>query len=169
MVDVIWVSGNGIVQIARDAERFQTAAEQVCRRLAGVVRDNDAADEKAHAAEDVHKTQRILVVSDAEVSANLVLLDVVCVDGDDDLDIVDEALEHADFRIGFESWQDARGVMVIEKLAAEFKIELAAKLVYTVADVLCLQCDVLVVVESDAHEWFGPLSKLDGLAVRLKP
>jgi len=59
--------------------------------------------------------------------------------------------------------------MVVEKLAAELEVELAAELIYTIADVLSLQCDVLVVVESDAHEWFGPLSKLDGTAVRLKP
>ena len=157
------------MQIARDAERFQTAAEQVGGRLAGVVRDDDAAYEKAHAAEDVHEAQGVFVIRDAEVAADLVFLDVVRVDGDDDFDVVDEASKHADFGVGLEPGQHACGVVVVEKLAAELEVELAAELVYTVADVLSLQCDVLVVVESDAHEWFWPLSKLGGLAVRLKP
>ena len=40
---------------------------------------------------------------------------------------------------------------VVEQLSAEFQIELAAELVDTAANVLCLECDVLVVVESSAH------------------
>ena len=43
-------------------------------------------------------------------------------------------------------------MVVVEQLSAEFQIELAAELVDAVADVLCLKRDVLVVVESDAHE-----------------
>ena len=43
------------------------------------------------------------------------------------------------------------GVVVVEQLAAELEVELAAELGDALADVLGLQLDVLVVVESLAH------------------
>ena len=120
--------------------------------------DDHAAGGEAHAAEDVHEAQHVLVVGDAQVAAHLALLDVVRVDGDDDLGVVDEDLQHADLGVGFEAGQHARGMVVVEELAAELQIELAAELVDAVADVLCLQRDVLVVVESYAHGSAAPLS-----------
>ena len=79
------------------------------------------------------------------------LLDVVRVDGDDDLDVGREALEHAELDVGLEAGQHAGGVVVVEELAAELEVELAAELPHALADVLGLQLDVLVVVESGAH------------------
>ena len=76
---------------------------------------------------------------------------MVRVDGDDDLDVGREALEHAELDVGLEAGQHAGGVVVVEELAAELEVELAAELSHAFADVLGLQLDVLVVVESGAH------------------
>ena len=56
-----------------------------------------------------------------------------------------QALEHADLGVGLEPGQHARGMVVVEQLAAEFQIELAAELIDAVADMLGLKRDVLVV------------------------
>ena len=157
-VDVVGVAGDGVVQVAADAQAVQALAERLGRGLVRVMGDDHAAGGEAHAAEDVHEAQHVLVVGDAQVAAHLALLDVVRVDGDDDLGVVDEALQHADLGVGFEAGQHARGMVVVEELAAELQIELAAELVDAVADVLCLQRDVLVVVESYAHGSAAPLS-----------
>ena len=157
-VDVVRIAGDRVVQVAFDAQAFQAAAERAGRGLVRVVGDHHAAGGEAHGAEDVHEAQHVLVVGDAQVSADLALLDVVGVDGDDDLHLVGKAFEHADLGVGLEPGQHARGMVVVEQLSAEFQIELAAELVDAVADVLCLKRDVLVVVESDAHEKTVPLS-----------
>ena len=66
--------------------------------------------------------QRVFVVGDAEVGANLVLLDVFGADDDDYLYRVGELGQHAQFGIRLEAGQDAGSVMVVEEFAAEFKI-----------------------------------------------
>ena len=42
-------------------------------------------------------------------------------------------------------------MVVVEDLPPEFEVELAAELAYSLLDVLCLELDVLVVVESDSR------------------
>ena len=126
-------------------------AERVGGALARVLRYNDGRDLHPVRSEEVDEAQDVLVVGDAEVAAGLVLLDVVRVDGDDDLDVGREALEHAELDVGLEAGQHAGGVVVVEELAAELEVELAAELPHALADVLGLQLDVLVVVESGAH------------------
>ena len=145
------VSLDWVVQLAGDAKRLQAGAEDVCGRLVGVLREHDGSHGEPLAAEQVHEAQDVLVIGDAEVAARLVLLDVVGVDGDDDLDVVGEALEHAELGVWLEPGQHAARVVVVEQLAAELEVELAAELGDALADVLGLQLDVLVVVESLAH------------------
>ena len=86
------------------------------------------------------------------------MLDMIRVDDEDDLDFIREALQHAQLRIGLEARKHARGMIVVEQLAAEFQVQLAAELVHAFADARRLQLDVLVVVETDAARHAGPLS-----------
>ena len=151
MVDVVGIAGDGIMQVARNAHGRQPLAEQVGVGLVRVAGDDDRAHRKSHGAEDVHEAQHVLVVGDAQVAPHLRSLDVVGVDGDDDLRLVLHGLQHGDLRVGFEAGQHAGGVVVVEELAAEFEVEFAAELVDALANALRLQLDVLVVVESFAH------------------
>ena len=139
VLDVVGVAGDGVVQTALDAERVEAAAERVGVGLAGVLRDDHVADEEAHAAEHVHQAQQVVIVGDAQIAARLALLDIVGVDARDDLDVVDEALEHADLGVRLEARQHARGVVVVEELAAEFQVELAAELGDALLDAFGLQ------------------------------
>ena len=92
-----------------------------------------------------------LAFYDAEVAAGTVLLDITGVDGDDDLDVVGEALQHAELAVGLEAGKHAARMVVVEQLAAELEVELAAELGDALLDVLGLQADVLIVIESLAH------------------
>ena len=46
-------------------------------------------------------------------------------------------------------------MIIVEKLAAEFEIELAAELIYALANTRRLQFNVLVVIEPDPHTQFN--------------
>ena len=164
VVDVVRIAVDGRMHVAGDAERRQAAAERVGVGLPGIMGHHDAAHQKAHAAEDVHEPQHVFVVRDAQVAAQLALLDVVRVDDDDDLHVVHQLLEHAYLGVGFETGQHARGMVVVEQLAAELQVQLPAELVDAVADVLGLQRDVLLVVESLAHGRGAPFGR-DGRVV----
>ena len=101
------VSGDRVVQAAGDAELLETVAVGVGGGLIGVLGEHYGADEEAAGTEHVDESQHVLVVRDAEVAAHLGLLDVVGVDGDDDLHVVGEAFEHAEFGIRLEAGQHA--------------------------------------------------------------
>ena len=69
----------------------------------------------------------------------------------DDLDLVGQLGEHDDLVVRGEAGQYARGVHVVNELAAELQIELAAELGAALRDMAGLHPQVLVPVESDAQ------------------
>ena len=81
----------------------------------------------------------------------LVALDVVGVDRDDDLCVICQGHEHANLGIRLEPGQHARGMVVIEELAAELEVELAAKLGNAFSNARGLHLDIHVIVESGTH------------------
>ena len=152
-IDIVRIPLDGIVQLGGNTERVQAVAEYIGSRLAGVLGDNHSRDGKAVAAEQVNQAQNVLVIGNAQVTASLVLLDVVRVNGDDDLDVVGYALEHAKLAIRLKTRQHAARVIVIEQLAAKLQIQLAAKLRDALLNVSSLQLDILRIVETLAHIW----------------
>ncbi len=149
MGDVGGVARNGVVQVVAHAQRVETLDKGVRRVLPRVLRDAHAADVQSQRAERVDQAQAVVIVGDAKVAAHLVFFNVAGVDGDDDLHIVAQLLEHADLAVGLEAGQHARGVIIVEQLAAEFQIKLAAELADALADVRGLHGKVLVVVKAD--------------------
>ena len=152
-IDIVRIPLDGIVQLGGNTERVQAVAEHIGSRLAGVLGDDHSRDSKAVAAEQVNQAQHILVIGNAEVTTSLVFLDVVCVDRDDNLDIVGDALEHAELAVRFKTRQHAARMIVIEQLTAKLQIELATKLRDALLNVSSLQLDILRVVETLAHIW----------------
>ena len=146
--DVGGIIRDDIVPVGLDAQRLEPLHELVGDGLAAVVRHDDAADIQPDAAEGVDQPQRVVLVGDAEVAAALAALDVVGGDGDDDLGHVLHLEEHAHLAVRLEAGEHARGVIVVEELAAELQIQLAAEMGDAVADVLRLELDVFVVVKS---------------------
>ena len=146
--DIIWIALDGIVYKDAHAEIFEPVLE--CKRggLTLILRDNDAADEKTDRAECIDEAQHVAVVGYAEVAAHLVVLDIARVYNDDDLNIRADIFEHLQLAVGLEAGQDARGMVVVEELAAELKIELAAEFLDAFAYLLGLLLDIKVVIES---------------------
>ena len=152
-VDVVRIALDGIVQLGGNAERVQAIAKHIGGGLAGVLGDDHGRDSKTVTAEQVDQAQHVLVIGNAQVTASLVLLDVVRVNGDDDLDVVCNALEHAKLAIRLKTRQHAARVIVVKQLAAKLQIQLAAKLRDALLNMSGLQLDVLRVVETLAHIW----------------
>ena len=117
----------------------------------GVHGHADAAHEQAHALEGVDEAENVEVVGDAVVAAHLAADDVLRADDDDDLGLLLELQQHLQLGVRLKARQHAGGVVVVEQLAAELQIQLAAKLGPPRRDMLRLQLQVLVVVESDLH------------------
>ena len=132
------VSGDGVVLAAPDAQRVQPLDKGVRRRLPGVLGDDHRAHIEAKVAEHVDEPQHIGVVADAQIAAHLVLFNVTGADGDDDLHVVLQGLQHPDLAVRLEARQHAGGVVVVKQLAAELQIQLAAELGAAGGDVLRL-------------------------------
>ena len=69
----------------------------------------------------------------------------------DYLHIVFHGTQHRYLGIGLKAGQYTGCVVVVEQLSTEFQVQLSAELVDALADMLRLQLDVLVVVETLAH------------------
>ena len=145
------IAGNGIVLIALNAQGGETLDKGIGGGLAGILGDNHGAYIKAQAPEHVRQAEDIVVIADAQVAAHLALFNVPGADGNDDLHIVLHGGQHADLAVGLEAGQHPGGMVVVKELAAELQIQLIAELAAALLDVLGLQGQILVVVESDLH------------------
>ena len=150
-VHVRGVARDGVVAVHRDAHLLKARLVGLGLRLPREARDHHAADGEAHAAEHVHQAQDVVAVADADVAAALALLDVVRVQGEHDLRIVCQLPEHARLRVWLEAREDTARVVVVEQLAAELQVELAAELRDALADARRLRVDVLLVVKARLH------------------
>ena len=150
--DVTGVAGDGEVTVDRDAQRLELALEVLGLTVViSPLGHDDAAHVEPVAAEGVDVAQQVVLVGDAQVRADLVAGEVLGVDRHDDLDLVGQLGEHDDLVVRSEARQHARGVHVVNELAAELQIELAAELGAALRDVAGLHPQVLVAVESDAQ------------------
>ena len=107
-------------------------------------------DQETAVTEDVDEAEGVLLVGDGEVGADLAALQVTGIEADDDLDVFLDVLQHRDLVIRREAGQDAGGVVVVEELAAHFEVEFPTDLLAPLVDVLGLELDVLLAVETDA-------------------
>ena len=99
------IAVDGVVDIRLDTLALQTVAELIGSMLTCVVCNHNTAHHEATNHKLVTQTQYILIVCDAEVCTNLVLLDIVSIDHNHNLDTVTQLSQHAELGIGFESWQ----------------------------------------------------------------
>ena len=152
------VARDGIVAVAPDAQGGQPLQKGVRRPLAAVPAHHHAAHIEAHAPEDVDQPQHVVVIGDAQVPPDLVFLDVCGVDGNEDLHVVLQLLEHPDLAVRLESRQHPGGVVVVEQLAAELQIQLAAELGDALFDLLGLGGEVLLIVKTDGRHTIFPFS-----------
>ena len=74
--------------------------------------------------EGVDQPQHVHVVGDAQVPADLVLLDVPRADDDDDFRLVLHLQQHLHLAVGQKAGQNPGGVVVVEKLASKLHVKL---------------------------------------------
>ena len=145
------VSFDGVVVIDLDVHAFQALPVGFGAGLAVEVRDDHAVHAEAAGHELVPQAEDIDVIGDAEVAADLVLLDVHGADDDDDFSIILHLHQHFQLAVRLEARQDAAGVEIVEELAAEFHVKLIAEGGDTFLDVFRLDLEIFRVVEPVFH------------------
>ena len=150
--DVGGIAGDRIVAVDLQAQGLELFLVRNSGGLVGEAGQNDASDVETVACEGVHKAEQILVIGDAEIAADLVLLDVGRVDRDDDFGLVLELAEHCDLGVGLEAGKHAGRMIVVKELAAEFQIELSAEFADSLSDMFGLCFEILIIIKSDLHD-----------------
>ena len=134
---------------AADAQGGEPLQKGVRRRLAAVPGHDHAAHIQPQLAEDVDQPQHVVIVGDAQIAPHLVLFNIRGVDGDDDLHVVAQLLEHTDLAVRLKARQHPGRMIVVKQLAAEFQIQLAAELGDPLFDLLGLGGQVFLVIKPD--------------------
>ena len=138
--------------IHTDSQAFKTLAESLRTGLTVILRDANGADQQATALKLVAQSQHIVVIGDAQVGTNLVLLNIARADSNNNLSVIAQLHQHFQLAVRLEAGQYAAGVEIVEQLAAKFKIKLVAKLGDTLLDVFGLDFEILLVVETVFHK-----------------
>ena len=118
------------------AKRFKAAAESDGTALLFVAREHYAANVKAEIAKCIDQAKHVLVISDAKVASDFIFLNIGRVDGNHDLYVVFDARKHLDLTVGSKAGKYAGCMKIVEKLAAKLEIELAAKLLDALGNLL---------------------------------
>ena len=67
--------------------------------LAVESRENNTADEESVASECIDKSKNIHIICNTEITTNLVLLDIICINDDYDLSIFLKLCKHSDLTV----------------------------------------------------------------------
>ena len=117
------------------------------------MRDDDAADIEADAAEGVNQPECILVIGDAQIAAAFGSLNIIRGECNHNLRLLSHLEKHFDLAVRFKAGKHPGCVVVVEQFAAELKIELAAELRDALANSLGLKLYILAVVKTGfCHE-----------------
>ena len=132
-----------------NAEAFKSFTKCICGRLRTVACHDNAADKKSDSSESVNKPENVKIVCNAKVASYLVLLNVGSIYDNNNFSLILELHEHFNLAVGCKAREDSRRMVIVEELAAEFKIELAAELVNSFSYMLRLHLNIFFVIKSD--------------------
>ena len=150
-VKIVRIPLDNIVQIYPDPVLFQVVLKEDRAVLILEMRYAHRSHIETAVTEFIDQTQDVGVIRDSEIPAYLVVLYIDRRDDDDHFRLIPKLHEHLQFGIRLKAGKDAGRVVIVEKLPAEFQIELSAELADTLPDVLGLHFDVLLVAETDFH------------------
>ena len=138
-----------------DAETFQLLFKVFRRRLTAVLCNDDASDIKSDARKSVVQSKNVGIVRDTEVTAHFVLFDIRRIDDHNDLDRVGDLLQHLHLDIGCKPGENARRMIIVEQLSAEFKIQLSAEFLNALAYLFRLLGNIKFLIKPDfpAHKY----------------
>ena len=95
--------------------------------LAVIVGDHDRVDHETATHEGFAQAQYVYIVCDAQVTTDLVFLNVDGTDDDDDFGFVDKLGEHLQLTVGLKTGQHTAGMKIVEEFATKFQIKLISK------------------------------------------
>ena len=130
---------------------FQLFLKQIRAGLACVVGDHDAAHVKSLVGIGLNEAENVYVVGNSQIRADLVLLNISRVDGDDNLSLICQLKEHPELAVWGKTGEHPGSVIIVKQLSAEFQIKLVAELSDSLADVIGLHFQILVIIESCSH------------------
>ena len=125
---IVRITLDEIMAVSLDTLTLQALLEGDGCRLTIKMSNNNRTHHKTTVLEFTTQAKHILIVSDTQIGTLLVLLNIGSTDHDNNLDAIANLLKHAQLTIRLETWQNAAGVMVIEKLTSQFEIKLSIKL-----------------------------------------
>ncbi len=143
--------------IGPDTELLQPVLKQNRRFLIGELRNDNAAHIESPVPELADQTQDVGVISDSQISAYFISLNVFCGNGDDDLRAVSQLYQHLQLRIRTKTGQDPGSMIIIEELASEFQIQFSSEMFNSLLDMFRLCPEILFRAESCFH-MLSPLS-----------
>ena len=142
---------NSIVEKRPDAEALQAVAERPGTLLPVEMGDDHRSDEQSAADELVAQPQYVHVVRNAQVTADLVLLNVHGTDDDDDFRIVAELHEHLEFAVWLKAGQHPGCMVVVEQFAAELQVQFVSETPDALPDMFRLNFQIFLVVKPKSH------------------
>ena len=116
-------------------EFFETLFEKVSTFLTCVSCDAHASYIKTASGKLINKTENIFVISDAQVTAHFVFVDVCSTDNNDDFSLITELHKHTELAVRFKTRKNTGCMVVVKQFAAEFKIKFVAELTDSFTDV----------------------------------
>ena len=125
--------------------------EQESRLLTGKLSDRHTADIKSLIPICLDQTENIGVIGDSKIPADLILLDIFRADYDDDLGLIAQFLEQAEFAVGSKSRKNTGCVEVIKKLSSEFEVKLVVEMTDSGTDVFRLHFQVFFIIKTNFH------------------
>ena len=132
------ISGDFIVVVDPNAQPLQPGLEGLGQRLPVIPGQHHTGYIQPEAPKHVDQPDHVPVIGNPQIPPNLVLFDVVGVDGDDHLHLIFQLQEHPQLAVRLETGEHPGSVVVVVELAAEFQIQFAAKLSNPLPDVLGL-------------------------------
>ena len=125
--------------------------EFIRRRLARVLRHDDAVHVQPQPAHLVDEAQNVRAVRDTEIRADLVAFQILRGDHENDLRLLFEREQDFALCVAFKSGKNAAGVHIVKQLPSEFEIQLVVKLLDAFQNLFTLQSDIQFVVKSLFH------------------
>ena len=139
-IDVIGVALDGIVTRDLDTAGFELALKGMCLVIGiAPARDDNIAHVQPVFAEHIDVAEDVIFVGDSQVFTHLAALEILGVDGDDNFGLVSKLGEHDNLVIRGESGKNARGVHVVNKLAAKLQVQGPTELLATLRNVFRLK------------------------------
>ena len=115
----------------------------------GILCDDNRTDIEIQRLKGIHDAEQFLIIGNTRITAKFGMLDVICVDADNDLDLILQFGEKSDFVVRFISRQYTCCVIVFKHLPAKFQIELSVKHLDPLKDLVSLHLQVLLGVKCD--------------------